>query len=220
MNNSPHVYVPITYPQLSTRDVLVMEFIDDIPGRRWKDVGIAPSILAQRLEHVFWSMVYVNGVFHADPHPGNLFFTPEGMIIPVDFGLVGRLTKEDRRGLGSFFFACVQKDWNRAARRLVEHFVEGDAVSSEDQEHLVSELGSVLRSHFGEQSRGWSTFGFVNDGRLVLQKYSAKLTTTFTQVAFMAFTGEGFLNEVDPEFPVWDTARIVSQFLLSERPSL
>jgi glutamate-1-semialdehyde 2,1-aminomutase len=208
-SNHAFIRIPPTYPEISTEDVLVMEFVDAIPGRNWKEVAVPPLVLAQRLQHGVCTMLYLKGIFHADPHPGNIFFTSDGCITLVDFGLVGRITEDDKWGLSSFFYACVHQEWERAAHRLFRYFVDPESASGRPSAELLTELAAVLRNHFGERARQWSTFGFISDSRRALQKHGGgRLTTAFTQAAFMAFTGEGFVKEIAPDLPVWENCRI------------
>ena len=203
----PFIHIPGTYPDLSDHDILVMEFVDAIPGRDWRKVALSPAILAQRLQLAVNTMLHLKGTFHADPHPGNLFFTADGAIIPVDYGIVGHISEDEKWGLSSFFYACTQESWDLAARRLTQYFIDtGDRVDV--SEALLDELSLVLQRHFGRQSTKWSTFGFVNDARIVLRAHGARLTTVLTQAAFMVFTGEGFINQIAPELAVWENCRL------------
>ena len=204
----PFVHVPTPYPNLSNEDILVMELIEEIPGRNWKQVKISPQLLARRVQHVVYTMLYHKGIFHADPHPGNVFFTSNGKMIMVDFGIVGFISEDEKWGLSSFFYACVRKDWDRAVKRFFRFFVEPGMEPSAIPRDLEREFAAVLRHHFEERNQRWSTVGFLNDGRRVLQRHNLRFTTNFTQVAFMFFTGEGFISQIDPEIDIWLNARM------------
>ena len=204
----PFVQVPTPYPSLSNEDILVMELVEEIPGRNWKQVEISPQLLARRLQHVVYTMLYHKGIFHADPHPGNVFFTRDGKIIMVDFGIVGFISEDEKWGLSSFFYACVRKDWDRAVKRFFRFFVEPGMEPNAIPRELHREFAAVLRHHFEERNQRWSTVGFVNDGRRVLQRHNVRFTSNFTQVAFMFFTGEGFVSQIDPEIDIWLNARM------------
>ena len=200
--------VPRTYPNLSTRDVLVMEFVDETPGRNWRSVPVAPETLAHRMYYGLCTMLHLKGVFHADPHPGNIFFTADGDVVLVDFGLVGRISEDVRWGLSSFFFACVHRRWELAAERLSRHFVKTNGKVTPPPDTLLPELADILREHFGKDADQWTTFGFLHATGRVLEQYDARLRASFAQIAVMLLTGEGFVHEIDPDFQVWKNARI------------
>ncbi|WP_018537414.1 MULTISPECIES: AarF/ABC1/UbiB kinase family protein, partial [unclassified Streptomyces] len=74
----PYVRVPEVLADLVTDRMLVMEFMDGIPGKRAEEVGFPRQRLAQRLQDTVYTMLYMHGISHGDPHPGNIMFTPDG----------------------------------------------------------------------------------------------------------------------------------------------
>src|SRR5581483_10459609 len=109
-------YELITVPQVIrpyvTERVLVLEWID---GEKVSDGhGLAPQVasdLARQFFSAYVRQVVVEGVYHADPHVGNILLTPEGKLALLDFGLLGRLDDDTRRGLSLLLLAIAQ---NRA----------------------------------------------------------------------------------------------------------
>jgi glutamate-1-semialdehyde 2,1-aminomutase len=203
----PFIIIPKPYPELSNQDVLVMELVGGIRGHEASRVALAPSKLAQRLQHAVYTMLYTSSIFHADPHPGNMFFTDDGKIILVDFGVVGSITEDEKWGLSSFFFACVRKEWELAVERFIHHFTENIEGILKQREQFTQEFSQLLRDHFENRTERWSTVSFMYQGRETLRKYGARYTAKFTQVAFMFLTGEGVINQVDPEIDIWVNAR-------------
>lgn len=76
--------------------------------------------LCERTATLFFHMAFVDGYFHADMHPGNIFVSPEGEIILVDFGIVGRLDLKTRRYLAAMLLAFLQEDYHAAAKAHVQ----------------------------------------------------------------------------------------------------
>lgn len=202
----PHVHIPRPIPLLCTRDVLVMEWIDGIRGLESHRVSIARDVLARRLQDAFYTMVYLHGYFHADPHPGNVMFSQAGKIIFLDFGLIGVLTEEQKWGLSSFYYAAVRKEWQLAIDRFAKHFVvDGGEKSTNDEYRMGMEV--ALRKHFEEQTRQWSTILFVEDINKVLRIHGLRLTAAFTKVVLALLSGEGFVAVIDPQIDIWANAR-------------
>jgi glutamate-1-semialdehyde 2,1-aminomutase len=202
----PYVCVPEPYLDHCSRNVLVMEYIDGIRGLESNQVEIEPAQLASRLQSAFYTMVYLHGRFHADPHPGNVFFTKVGKIIFLDFGIVGTLTEEEKWGLSSFYYAASRRDWDHAIDRFTRHFVV-DAEKIVDTPGYEKALKRVLRQHFEFRTQNWSTVMFAEDANTVLNSFGARFTSSFTQVVMAFLSGEGFVSLIDPKINVWENAR-------------
>ena len=107
------VRMPRVVPERSTRRVLTTEFVD---GAKVTDfaaleaLGISRQTVAERVVEAYCRMIFVDGVYHADPHPGNLFVAPDGGIVFVDFGAVGELSDNMRRGIPQFFEGVIKRD--------------------------------------------------------------------------------------------------------------
>ncbi|WKW12925.1 AarF/UbiB family protein [Pseudogemmatithrix spongiicola] len=107
---NPRVVIPEVMHELTRRRVLVLAFID---GRR-VDRLPAGSVDAQRLAalvmEVYVQMMLVDGLFHADPHAGNLLFTADGRLVLLDFGMMVRVPQETRLALIRTVFASIRRD--------------------------------------------------------------------------------------------------------------
>jgi len=204
----PFIRIPQVLAEHSSDDVLVMEFVDGIRGKDFARVRVPARTLARRFQHAIYSMVYSHGVFHADPHPGNVIFSEDGTISFVDFGVVGRLTEDEKWALSSFYFACSRKDWPRACERFLRHFVDGVQLSEPRRDEFFASFVGVLRRHLEHERSRWSTIAFVKDGQAVLRQFGARYTARFSHVALAFLTGEGFLSQIDPDIDIWENARL------------
>ncbi|MFC4054625.1 aminotransferase class III-fold pyridoxal phosphate-dependent enzyme [Actinomadura syzygii] len=203
--NHPFVRVPRVHEELSSRDVLVMDFVEGASGHLPDEAGLPPHELAARMQDAFYCMVYFHGVFHVDPHPGNLVFAPGGLLVFLDFGLVGRLSEDDRWNLASFYYACIRKEWTTAVRRFTRAFaVRPERLTGSAYEE---ELGRILRRHFEEETSRWSTLAFLDDAIRILGRHGSRITTAFSVLALSLLTGEGFIAKVDPDIDLWATTR-------------
>jgi ubiquinone biosynthesis protein len=121
--HNPDIYIPRTYPQFVTKRVLVMEKIwgvriDDIAGI--SALGIDKKRIAEIGIDAYFKMILEDGLFHGDPHPGNIFVMPNGVLSFVDFGIVGYVSSDLMETLASTFLALIHKDFDT----LIEHYIE------------------------------------------------------------------------------------------------
>ncbi|MFJ2913647.1 aminotransferase class III-fold pyridoxal phosphate-dependent enzyme [Streptomyces sp. NPDC087228] len=208
-NFSGHAYVrvPAVYPELVTTRMLVMEFMDGIPGKNADQVGLPRHQLAQRMQDTVNTMLYMHGLSHGDPHPGNVMFTPTGEIILLDFGVTAELSEGEKWGLSSFYYACIRKEWEVATDRFTRFFVRASPELTARRHEYDADMTRVLTHHFDVSSNQWSTVAYFNDVNDVLRKYTSQYTTNFTKVELVFLSGEGFASQVSPEIDIWVNAR-------------
>ena len=112
--NDPRVLIPTVLDDLTRRRVLVLEFVEgtriDRLQERIADGDLDVWRVLSTIVEVYIRMMLVHGLFHADPHPGNLLVSPDGRIILLDFGMVVRVDADTRRRLLSTAMSAVQQD--------------------------------------------------------------------------------------------------------------
>lgn len=110
-NDSDKVYIPRVYQELSSKKVLVMEHVQ---GTKFKDVEGLPEQRRQAIAknglYAATKQILGDGFFHADPHPGNLIIKEDDQVCFIDWGMVGRLTDQDKVILLEMLSAIVEKD--------------------------------------------------------------------------------------------------------------
>ena len=150
LKGQPHVIVPRTYENLSTERILVMDFfqgvkIDDVA--RLKEEGIAPEQVAERLIRLYLHMVMESGVYHADPHAGNILVDPKGDLILLDYGMVGSLDIATKRNIRRFFVAVSTRDPGTLLQAMAAlGMLRPDA----DMTRLRRRVGYLLNRYYAE----------------------------------------------------------------------
>ena len=120
-SDDPLVGLPLVVDALSTGRVLTTEFID---GAKVTDLvalevsGVDRTALAQRILTAYCRMIFIDGVYHADPHPGNILVRQDGSIVFIDFGAVGTLSPEMKDGIPSFLEGVIRRDPARITASL------------------------------------------------------------------------------------------------------
>jgi ubiquinone biosynthesis protein len=125
--NCPEIYVPEPFPALSSTRILVMEQIDGIKASdldRLRAAGHDLTLLAERGARLVMEQVFTHGFFHADPHPGNIFFLPGNVVCFIDFGQMGRLLFKDRESFIELVGSIVSGDESKVTSALLKMTVQ------------------------------------------------------------------------------------------------
>ena len=207
LKNHPYARVPAIVKELCTSNMLVMEFVEGIPGKNAHLVELPPEKLARRLQYAIYTMLYLDGLCHGDPHPGNIFFTKDGKIILVDFGITVQISEDEKWGLSSFYYACTRQEWDIAVERFTRYFVTNKGNIFPNWAQYQKDIEAVLKKHFDETSHIWSTVRAFQDVVVVLKKYHAQYTTNFTKIELLFLSNEGFITQIDPDIDLWENAR-------------
>lgn len=204
----PYVRVPAVFPEVSCARMLVMEFMDGISGKDAHRISFPRQRLAQRLQDTIYTMLYMHGLCHGDTHPGNVFFSDNGDLILLDFGITVELSEDEKWGLSSFYYACTRKEWDIAVERFTRHFVTHTTELKTRWNDYTADIKTALQWHFDAHSTRWSTIAYFRDINQVLKKYGAMYTTNFTKVELVFLSCEGFASQIDPEIDIWKNARM------------
>ena len=120
---NPKIKIPIVYWPFTTSTVLTLEYLEGIKITDFEKIdarGIDRKEVARTLAEAYCQMFFVDGFFHGDPHPGNIFVRPGPEVILVDFGMVDRLSAPKKEGLRRAFTAIVDRDALGLVRALVD----------------------------------------------------------------------------------------------------
>jgi predicted unusual protein kinase regulating ubiquinone biosynthesis (AarF/ABC1/UbiB family) len=120
---NPRIRIPIVYWPYTTSKVLTLEFLEGIKITEFDAIdreGIDRKEVARLLAEAYAQMFFSDGLFHGDPHPGNIFVCPGPEVILVDFGMVDRISAPRRESLRRAFTAVVERDALGLVRSLVD----------------------------------------------------------------------------------------------------
>ncbi len=160
------VQVPKIHWQYSTRRVLTLEFVAGVTlnnVQQMKAWNVDRVALARTYLRAFLHQALTGGFFHADPHPGNAFCTPEGKLVLLDFGMVKRLPERVRKGLAKEWMGAFFKN----PRMYVDGVIEKGGVGEEDRVYLEEQAARVFSDDrlrdfiFDHNTEGGATPGDV-----------------------------------------------------------
>jgi len=160
--NVPGIRFPKIYWEYTTPHFLVMEFVEGVridAVEAITEMGVEPHQIGVRGFHAYLKMIFEDGFFHGDPHPGNLLVTKDGDIVFLDFGIVGILRPEKRQNFINLLFALSTDDIELMIRSLEGFGIE---IKEEDREALRDDLYIMMHDFSGGGSGvGQMDFGLV-----------------------------------------------------------
>ena len=121
--NIDNIYFPKVYKELSTKEVLVLEYIDGVSLLNYMKKGSIENIsyCIYKVLELMWYQIFELGLFSSDPHPGNFFIREVDnklIVVPLDFGQVGRLTKDHIENLKQLLYALKEDNSDKILRSL------------------------------------------------------------------------------------------------------
>lgn len=148
--DAQELYAPLIYPDLSTKKVLTMEFIEGIKINEFaalEKAGLDLKVISETLFSSYLKQILVNGFFHADPHPGNIFVRADGSLTFIDFGMMGRVDETMKADMLDLVMAIFKKD----ASAIIKAFDKlGFLRPHADRALLVKSVRLMLANLFGE----------------------------------------------------------------------
>jgi ubiquinone biosynthesis protein len=206
------LYVPRVYADISGKRVLVIEKMD---GIRINDIerldreGFDRKEIARKGGAAFFKMILQDGLFHADPHPGNMFVLSDGRLGLVDFGIMGRITEENREHFATIFLALANHDYDTLIHQYVKlGFVSDESVDIDlFQQELKEDLVEFLEPYYIMQAKQIDFGAYVERITTILLRHQLRLPSNLYLMDKALITLEGILKQVDPEFNYFESAQ-------------
>lgn len=208
------VVIPRVHDSLTSSRVLTMERLRGVkiteldPARHDRE-----AVVRNLIDSVFYQ-VFVDGVFHADPHPGNLFVLDDNRIGIVDFGLVGKLTKSMQDTVIVLCLAIALKDADTVARLLYKVGVPEQRVSLLQ---FRTDIAEVLEEYLGVELQDIESANLLNDLVKLALKYHIKIPQEYALLTKAAVTIEGVVRQVYPELDFLAVALPYAQRLVFDQ---
>lgn len=195
----PVILIPRVHWHWTGERVCVQEFIDGISGRKLKAVdqaGLDRKILARRGAHAVLKMIVEDGFFHADPHPGNVFYLPGNRIAFIDFGMIGRLTEERRDQLIRLLLGLVKHE----PRRVTDVMLDWTGDGAVDEAGLMLEIQTFVDQYHGVALKQLKLGAMLSDLVAILRQHRLALPADLALLVKAFITLEGMGRELDPDF--------------------
>ncbi|MBX4180862.1 ubiquinone biosynthesis regulatory protein kinase UbiB [Sodalis sp. CWE] len=222
--NSPMLYVPEIYSDYCNETMIVMERIYGIPVNdiaMLEKQGTNMKLLAERGVQIFFTQIFRDSFFHGDMHPGNIFVSfehPENpKYIGIDYGIVGSLSKEDKRYLAANFIAFFNRDYRKVAEL---HVVSGWVPSNTNIEDFESAIrtvcGPIFEKPLAEISFGHVLLDLFNTARRFNMEIQPQLVLLQKTLLYI----EGIGRQIYPQLNLWETAKPFLEDWIKDQVSL
>ena len=211
--------VPKIYWNYTTKKILTLDKVDGISIREQENLksnGVDLKFLAENLIQHFLKQAVRDGFFHGDMHQGNLFVDQKGNIIPVDFGIMGRLDKNNRRFLAEILYGFIQRDYIKVAE---VHFQAGLVPQNASKEEFAQALRSVGEPIFGQSIKDISGGNLLAQLFEITEKFNMATQPPLLLLQKTMVVVEGVARKLNPETNIWEVSRPVLENWLKETKS-
>lgn len=201
---------------LSSRRVMTLAWVDGIPMGDTPAIeaaGIDTEDLGKRVLKMFLNHALRDGFFHADMHQGNLRVGPEGEIIALDFGIMGRIDEYTRRVYAEILMGFIRKDYRRVAE---VHFEAGYVPADRDIDEFAQALRSVGEPIFGMDASHISMARLLAYLFEVTERFGMETRTELILLQRTMVVVEGVARSLNPRINIWEVAGPVVERYIRE----
>lgn len=212
------IFIPAVHDDFTTPRVLVMDFVEGIELRRvllepGRYKGLNKKSLAEILVHSFMKQIFIDGLFHADPHPGNIIIDKD-IVGFIDFGIVGRIDDAMKEKLGRFLIGVVDKDVDSMVQALIGLDVVGCDVDANRLKHdLLDELGEYYDAGLDRMDLSVVFFKCL----AIARRNHMRLPGDFVLLGKALITLRSVCLQLSPDFNIIEEARPFIRKLLKEK---
>ncbi len=210
-------YIPDVYTKHSTDKILVLEFIkgckitDIAQLEKW---GLKPEEIAEAGMDIYMTQMFEYGYFHADPHPGNILVRQDGVICLIDFGMVGKLSKQDKYAFAGTLISMARQD----ARGMASHLrklsrydeISNRAAFEHDLNEIIEDFATLDVSEMNIAELGTRLQKIVYDYKM---KVPGSLFLILRAMAIL----EGIGKMIHPTFNTYEYLKPYGKKLLREQ---
>ncbi len=208
--------VPKIYWNQTSKKILCLDRIDGIPLREIESLklkNIDTKKIAKNIIQHFLRHAIRDGFFHADMHQGNLFVTKDGTIVPVDFGIMGRLDKKNRKYLAEILYGFIKRDYKKVAEI---HFVAGLVSKEFSIDDFAQSLRSIGEPIFGQAAKNISGSKLLNQLFKNTEKFKMQTQIQLLLLQKTMVVVEGVARKLDPDTNIWNVSKPIIEDWLRE----
>ena len=196
------------YAENTKIDGVSIRETDELKKQNIDTNKIAEDIIQHFLRHAVR-----DGFFHADMHQGNIFVDKDGQIVPIDFGIMGRLDKMSKRFLAEILFGFIQRDYKKVAE---VHLIAGLVPKEVPIDDLAQALRSIGEPIFGQAVKDISGGKLLKQLFDVTEKFNMQTQPQLLMLQKTMVVVEGVARKLNPETNIWTTSKPVLENWLKD----
>ena len=208
--------VPQIYWNFTSENVMTLDWIDGISIRETEELkkrNLNTEKIAEDIIQNFLRHAVRDGFFHADMHQGNVFIDNNGQIVPIDFGIMGRLDKMSKRFLAEILFGFIQRDYRKVAE---VHLLAGLVPKNVPIDDLAQALRSIGEPIFGQAVKDISGGKLLKQLFDVTEKFNMQTQPQLLMLQKTMVVVEGVARKLNPNTNIWTTSKPVLENWLRE----
>lgn len=202
LKGDANIYIPRVYDEYVSEKVFVMELIhgariDDL--KAIDEMGVDKVALSKILIDAYFKQILENGFFHADPHPGNIFVRPDGVVCFLDFGIVGRVSEELKEIMANTFIALLNKDFDSLINQYIElGIVSDDSDLDSFKRDFKSDIRELLEPLYGMKLEQIDFAHYIEAFVRLATKYNLKIPSDLLLMDKTLIILENIARQLNP----------------------
>ena len=208
--------VPKIYWNFTSKNVLTLDKIEGISIReneQLKKDGVNIDKLSRNIIQHFLRQAIRDGFFHADMHQGNIFVNKDGEIIPVDFGIMGRLSKLNKKYLAEILYGFIQRDYKKVAE---VHLLAGLVPKNVSVDEFAQALRAIGEPIFGQSIKNISGSKLLKQLFEVTEQFNMQTQPQLLLLQKTMVVVEGVARKLNPETNIWEISKPILENWLKE----
>ncbi len=214
------IQIPRIYWDYTTDEVLTMERLSGVPMDETaliEEMGLDIKKIAVSGLEIFFKQVFDFGVFHADLHPGNIFVRDDGVIVYLDFGIVGKLDYNLRKYLASMLYYLIKKDFHRMAKTHQQMGLIGRHVDLAEFEEALVDITEPIH---GKELEKINVSALLKNLIDTARRFEMTLQPNLLLLQKSMVIIEGVGRQLYPDINMWEVAKpLIYKWMIREKLS-
>jgi len=211
------VYIPAVYQHLCSQRVLTMDFMAGIPGSKPQEIqasGVALDVFARKAATIFLNMIFRDGFYHADPHPGNYMLLEGGVLGLLDCGMVGRLDEPMRELFAELLLMLIEGDSESLADLLLR---AGSAPEDVDRVTFRTDVSDLIIEHGTRSLDEFDLGGALEQLTSIIRRHQVLMPSAASLLIKTLVMLEGTSRQLNPSFSLAEILEPFKDQLVRER---